>query len=255
MGGAKPSNIINTKGYNNKPFVKIATSNLYIEPDKVDPFYLTNLSFAEIGSSELINSVSNNLILNSNYSNYSNISEMINSYSSYSILPMSDSLNNILTNKYSINLNDYVPFFGKAKDSAVVDYFTNPNGYNGMTVYVDDYVSESIGSGTLSSPTGAAAPYTGTITSMYPSTSGLSVGDVLYLTSSSTQAFVAYARIDSVSSTSVTISSVTTFSAGSVDIKRLPNPKNIVIDVINIEDNLMVEVEFFTTVNAIDDTM
>ena len=42
--GAKPVNVVNTKGYNNKPFVKIATSNLYIEPNQIDPIYLTNLS-------------------------------------------------------------------------------------------------------------------------------------------------------------------------------------------------------------------
>jgi hypothetical protein len=250
--GAKPVNVINTKGYNNKPFVKIATSNLYIEPNQIDPIYLTNLSFEEVGSKEFINSVSNNLILNSNYSNYSNISQILDKYSSYNVLPMSDNINTILLNKHEIDFNSHVPAFGKGTETNLIDLFSNLNGYSGICVYLDQNSFTQFSNGTLSAASGAAAPYTGTITGMV-STSGLNTGDYLYLATSSTTGF--YAQVTSVASSSITISSTVSFSSSIPTINKIPNPQNIVIDVVNIDKNYSVEVEFLTTVEPIDDTI
>lgn len=73
-----------------RPMVKIATSNLFIEPQVVDPEFATNLFFEDISGNELINIQPYNFLANTSNSNIANINAIVDNYESKSLFKSSN---------------------------------------------------------------------------------------------------------------------------------------------------------------------
>jgi hypothetical protein len=104
--GAKPPKVYNY-GYDGKPPVRIASSNLFIDTGKVPVDYMVGAVFNEIGGQEFINSYPADL-LSSTLLPIKNLADINERYSPANILPISDGILSTF-NKYDIKLDTYIP--------------------------------------------------------------------------------------------------------------------------------------------------
>ena len=101
------------------PNVKIATSNLFVEPQTLTVVGLSNLLFQDFPTSELITNTSNFSLINGGSNDtISNIKSIFNEISSYTSSRLPD-----LGQTNSLKLSYFIPSVG--------------NGSNGDTVYFD----------------------------------------------------------------------------------------------------------------------
>jgi hypothetical protein len=123
MGNAKPLATKLKRTYfaeEPKDAVKIATSNLFIDEEKVDADFAIGLFFEDISGNELINTQPYNFLVNTSNSNISNLNSIISNYTPQSLFRSSNS-QFIYFNKFEIVLTDKIPLVG--------------NGTNGSNIY------------------------------------------------------------------------------------------------------------------------
>jgi len=120
MGNAKPLTTKLKRTYDTRDAVKIATSNLFIDEEKVDADFAIGLFFEDISGNELINTQPYNFLVNTSNSNISNLNSIISNYTPQSLFRSSNS-QFIYFNKFEIVLTDKIPLVG--------------NGTNGSNIY------------------------------------------------------------------------------------------------------------------------
>lgn len=108
--GAKPPKKA-TRYESTRPMVKIATSNLFIEPEVIDPDFATNLFFEDISGNELINIQSHNFLINTSNSNISNINSIVENYDAKSLFKSSN-IQPAYFGQFEITFSNKVPLVG-----------------------------------------------------------------------------------------------------------------------------------------------
>ncbi len=104
-----------------KPAVLIATSNLFIEPEIVDPQFATNLFFEDISGNELINIQPYNFLVDTSNSNISNINSIVTSYEPQSLFKSSNMQQSYFSG-FEISLNDRTPSVGSGPSGENVSF-------------------------------------------------------------------------------------------------------------------------------------
>jgi hypothetical protein len=126
MGNAKPIKLKTTYGTRDlKKAEKIATSNLFIDEQVVDPNFATGLFFENISGNELINTQPYNFLVNTSNSNISNLNSIVSNYTPQSLFKSSNN-QIIYFNQFEIILNDKIPLVGNGTNGSNI-YFTSGN--------------------------------------------------------------------------------------------------------------------------------
>jgi hypothetical protein len=124
--GAKPTKLKTTYGTRDlKEAEKIATSNLFIDEQVVDPNFATGLFFENISGNELINTQPYNFLVNTSNSNISNLNSIVSNYTPQSLFKSSN-IQLIYFNQFEIILNDKIPLVGNGTNGSNI-YFKSSN--------------------------------------------------------------------------------------------------------------------------------
>lgn len=107
-----------------RPMVKIATSNLFIEPQIVDLEFATNLFFEDISGNELINIQSHNFLVNTSNSNISNINAIVENYDAKSLFKSSN-IQPAYFGQFEITFSNKVPLVGNGNGGTNVRFVTD----------------------------------------------------------------------------------------------------------------------------------